>query len=165
MSGDGLPDPQGLYALKIFSGVRDPDALCAQVLTSATPLDHPSFARIHSAFVHEGRACVVSDYVEGETLASAMKLDPASFAGLLGVALTIEVAKALAAIQEEGFIHGDLCPQNVILGYEGKLTIVGFGLALAETAALRDPANVRGHFGYMSPERAAGRELDARTDT
>lgn len=165
IGGDAMPDPQSLYALKIFSGVRDPDALCAQVLTSAVPVDHPSFARIHGAFVHEGRACVVTDYVEGETLASAMKIDPAGFAGLLGVALTIEMAKAFAAIQEDGFIHGDLCPQNVILGYEGKLTIVAFGLALAETTALRDQAHVRGHFGYMSPERAAGKELDVRTDT
>jgi serine/threonine protein kinase len=95
--------------------------------------------------------------------------------------IAIPVADALARAHERGIVHRDLKPANVLVGSEGAVKIVDFGLAkLVEPATtsatsetdsfeadpedLSRPGRISGTLGYMSPEQARGAELDARSD-
>lgn len=62
-------------------------------------------------------------------------------------------------------IHRDMSPQNVMLGFEGTVKIVDFGIAKAAARSGTTRAGVlKGKFNYMSPEQANGQKLDRRTD-
>ncbi len=62
-------------------------------------------------------------------------------------------------------VHRDMSPQNIMLGYDGSVKIVDFGIAKAAARADNTRAGVlKGKFGYMSPEQAMGMKLDRRTD-
>ncbi|MGC4121207.1 MAG: serine/threonine-protein kinase [Myxococcales bacterium] len=140
----------------------------AQLLSS---VEHPGVVRVIDFGHHEGSACLVMEYVEGESLeAVLLKEAPLSIEraeGLLG-----QLAQGLAAIHAKGIVHRDLKPENVTLsrGPDGReqARLLDFGIArLAEP----EPANgvtqmgfVLGTPEYMSPEQAMGRPLDARSD-
>jgi eukaryotic-like serine/threonine-protein kinase len=62
-------------------------------------------------------------------------------------------------------VHRDVSPQNVLISFEGEVQIVDFGIARAATKVHATEAGViKGKFGYMSPEQAIGKTVDARSD-
>ncbi|MCB9667119.1 MAG: serine/threonine protein kinase [Myxococcales bacterium] len=62
-------------------------------------------------------------------------------------------------------VHRDVSPQNVLVGYEGQVKLIDFGIAKAASRNTRTRAGVlKGKFGYMSPEQVRGAELDPRSD-
>ncbi len=82
-----------------------------------------------------------------------------------------EVAYGLKDAHEQGIIHRDIKPSNILLHKRGEVKIADFGLArnVGEVSPLLDidltmPGTVVGTPSFMSPEQAAGRELDSRTD-
>ena len=116
------------------------------------------------------------ELVEGETLADRLKKGPLPFDEALDIAR--QIADALAAAHERGIVHRDLKPANIKLTPNGTVKVLDFGLAKAlgprtsDSQCLRDadrvtrsmPGMVLGTPGYMSPEQARGKEVDARTD-
>jgi serine/threonine protein kinase len=62
-------------------------------------------------------------------------------------------------------IHRDVSPQNVLVSFEGDVKIIDFGIAKARLRQVQTEAGIiKGKFRYMSPEQAAGEEIDQRTD-
>ncbi|MBI5495166.1 MAG: protein kinase [Deltaproteobacteria bacterium] len=62
-------------------------------------------------------------------------------------------------------IHRDVSPQNVLVGYEGEVKVIDFGIAKAANRASKTQAGVlKGKFGYMSPEQVRGLPIDRRSD-
>jgi len=167
-------------ALKLLPDnfASDPDRLSrfqreAQVLAS---LNHANIAQIYGLEHVDGSACIVMELVEGETLADRMKKGPIPFDEALDIAR--QIANALAVAHEGGIVHRDLKPANIKLTPNGTVKVLDFGLAKAlgpktsETNLTAMPTvasgsvvgSIVGTPGYMSPEQARGKEVDARTD-
>ena len=134
-------------------------------------MNHPHICTLYDV----GPNYLVMELVEGETLADALKRGPLPLDHALRYAT--QIAGALAAAHARGIVHRDLKPGNVMIAPAG-VKVLDFGLAKhaivagedTETAALTgvDPRTEAGQMvgtiGYMSPEQAEARHLDARSD-
>ena len=136
-------------------------------------LTHPHICPLYDIVEHEGRDCLVMEYVEGETLDHVL----AHRAFLPGEVFTLasQVASALATAHRHGIVHRDLKPGNIMVTPFGA-KVLDFGLAKETpvvapdddtalvTAALTAPGLIMGTPAYMSPEQIASRPVDARSD-
>jgi serine/threonine protein kinase len=142
---------------------------------AASRLNHPNIVTIHEIESANGVDFIVMEYLRGRSLARLILRAGMRLEELLRIA--IPMADALACAHAAGIVHRDLKPANVMVSEEGTVKVLDFGLAklltsLApdptsemETAeALSGPGMVAGTVGYMSPEQAAGKEVDARSD-
>ncbi len=122
------------------------------------------------------RTILVMEFVDGEDLSTRIARGPIPIADALPIAR--QIADALEAAHEQGVIHRDLKPANIRLTPEGRAKVLDFGLARAhEPAAAGDidrsptltsagtvAGIILGTAAYMSPEQAAGQEVDRRCD-
>jgi eukaryotic-like serine/threonine-protein kinase len=149
-----------------------------QEACAASTLSHPNVCTVYEVGeTEDGRHYIVMEYVEGETLRQRLSRGPLKLFEALGLA--IQVASALAAAHEKGIVHRDIKPANVMLGRDGAVKVLDFGLAKlteppAQSAVVPEaagaalvttsPGLVMGTPAYMSPEQARGQAVDARTD-
>jgi predicted Ser/Thr protein kinase len=128
-------------------------------------LDHPGLARVFDLRMHEGRPCLVMEYVRGADLHQQAKRQPYSPAE--AAALVARVARALAVAHRRGVVHRDLKPRNILIDEAGNPRVIDFGLALLEDAWRRpeeSPGVVSGTVSYMAPEQARGEPATVRSD-
>jgi serine/threonine protein kinase len=134
-------------------------------------LNHPNVVAIYDIGTEDGRAYIVSELVDGESLRTIINRGP------VPVRKTIEIggqiADGMAAAHALGIVHRDLKPENVMVTRSGQVKILDFGLAKqaptstgenTATMALSQPGTVLGTAGYMSPEQVRAEPVDARSD-
>ncbi|MBD3869414.1 MAG: protein kinase [Acidobacteria bacterium] len=138
-------------------------------------LNHPNIVTVFAVEEWEGLHFLAMELVEGDSLGS---LIPAGGLDLKRIfELAIPMADALSAAHERGITHRDLKPDNVMIGADGRVKILDFGLAkwadhtLATddgiemaTATVTQEGKILGTVAYMSPEQAQGKPVDARSD-
>ena len=143
---------------------------------SAAAIAHPNIATIYEVEEVDGRAFLVMELVEGETLHAKLRDGPLPIPEAVRIGKAI--ARGLAKAHEKGIIHRDLKPENVMVTREGDVKILDFGLAklfanssndkelerLPTETAMTEEGVVLGTLAYMSPEQASGESLDARSD-
>ena len=138
----------------------------AQLLSA---VDHPAVVRVIDYGETSTGACLVMEYVEGESLFSAIQHGPLS----VGRALPLlhEIAEGLLAIHDKGIIHRDIKPENVLLTKSARgeqARLLDFGIArLVEPAmagGLTQVGLIVGTPEYLSPEQAVGAPVDERSD-
>jgi serine/threonine protein kinase len=135
---------------------------------AAAALSHPAIATVFSLEELDGRLCLVTEYVRGDTIRSEIEHGPLSLD--LVIDTGIQVARGLAAAHTAGVVHRDLKPENVIRSLQGEVKILDFGIARIDTPfdpaddRLTDAGMVIGTPGYMSPEQLDGADVDPRTD-
>jgi hypothetical protein len=138
-------------------------------------LNHPNIVTVYDIEESGGEFVIASELIEGETLRARLSRGALAHAEALDVAA--QTAAALAAAHAAGIVHRDVKPENVMLRPDGFVKVLDFGLAkLTEkaeavesqaptlAAVSTDPGVVMGTVGYMSPEQARGRDVDARAD-
>jgi len=123
---------------------------------------HPAVCRVWDVGEVDGHDFLTMEYVDGEDLASLLRR-----VGRLPEDRAVQVARelcaGLAAVHEQGLIHRDLKPPNVMIDGRGRTKLADFGLAaFAEDVS---GAEIRsGTPAYMAPEQLEGREATARSD-
>lgn len=130
-------------------------------------LSHPNVLVVHDVGAQGDVHYVVTELLDGESLLSRLAAGPLPWRP--AVALAAEAAEGLQAAHARGIVHRDLKPANLFLTRDGHLKILDFGVARfthgGEPAGDRTlPGSVLGSIGYMSPEQAAGQEVDGRSD-
>jgi tRNA A-37 threonylcarbamoyl transferase component Bud32/WD40 repeat protein len=141
---------------------------------AASSLNHPHICTVYDVGEQDGIHYIAMELMEGNTLAHLLVSGPLPIEDVLK--LGIQIADALAATNQKGVIHRDIKPSNIFVTSRAEAKLLDFGLAKeyspAGTAAdaptlsgaMTSRGAVLGTVGYMSPEQAEGKQLDARSD-
>ena len=129
---------------------------------AAAALDHPNIVALYDWFSDDEGSVLVWELVRGESLDKlAERLGDGDV-----VAVGVELLDALAYAHSQGIIHRDVKPQNVMLGDDGHVKVMDFGIAhLMDSDTLTGDGDVIGTIAYMSPEQAAGASACSRRAT
>jgi Tol biopolymer transport system component len=138
-------------------------------------LNHPNIVTVYSVEEHEGVRFLTMELVEGTTLARQIPQHGLQLGQLLKLA--VPLADAVAAAHERGIVHRDLKPGNIMVGPDGRVKVLDFGLAKLRvqpeegqgldalpTGPVTAEGQIVGTVAYMSPEQAEGRPVDHRSD-
>ncbi|MGI8804358.1 MAG: serine/threonine-protein kinase [Thermoleophilaceae bacterium] len=118
-------------------------------------LNHPSLVSVYDITTDPDGVIVVMEYVEGETLADALRRGPVPREE--GLRVLRSVAAALDHAHSLGVVHCDVKPANVLLGADGRVKVVDLGIALAaDTSEITGEGSILGTPSYMAPEQLEG---------
>lgn len=158
----GTKDEAG-YAVKLLHGpVGDERAAFLREVELAKQVARFCTAQVVEAGFDDGRAYIVSEYVDGPSLArDVAETGPRTGAAL--ERLAVSTATALAAIHRAGIVHRDVKPQNVLLGADGP-RVIDFGLARALDAAATVSGRGVGTPAYMAPEQITASAVTGAAD-
>ncbi|MEO1994517.1 MAG: serine/threonine-protein kinase [Planctomycetaceae bacterium] len=125
---------------------------------AAANLKHSNIVAIHEVGEHEGRYYFSMDYVAGQTLADIIQNGPLPARKAAQYAETI--AEAIHFAHQQGTLHRDLKPQNLLIDSDDQPQITDFGLAkrVAHDSGLTATGAVMGTPSYMPPEQALGKQ-------
>jgi serine/threonine-protein kinase len=130
---------------------------------AAAALNHPNICTIHAIEESDGQTFIVMEYVEGEELKERLHSGPLAVDDARTIA--VQLADALALAHARGIVHRDIKSSNVMLGPDGRVKIMDFGLAkIHGSAQVTRVGTTVGTASYMSPEQAHGDDVDQRSD-
>ena len=131
---------------------------------SAGRLSHPNIVGIYDVGCDQGVYYIVMEYVEGETLKKYIQTHdniPIDTA----VRIAIEIGSALEEAHQNGIIHCDIKPHNILLTDSGRVKVTDFGIARAiNSSTIMNRESILGSVHYLSPEQAAGDKVTEKTD-
>ncbi len=131
-------------------------------------LNHPNIAVVYDVGEEDGADFLVMEYVAGQSLAEKIRSGP--LPAKESLLFANEIAQALEEAHEQGVIHRDLKPGNILITPKGHAKVLDFGLAKLRvdgSTATQSFFETQGALGtplYMSPEQAMGNAVDARSD-
>jgi len=142
----------------------------------AARLNHPNLVQIFDVGEVDGVPFLAMEYLRGEDLRRVEKAARQAGKPLpVGLLLRI-IADAAAGLayahdvrdaqgKPMGLVHRDVSPQNILVGFDGAVKLIDFGVAKAAGRSQRTASGIlKGKYAYMSPEQADGRPLDGRSD-
>lgn len=132
---------------------------------------HPGIAHVHDFGEEGGTLYMVMEYVAGTSMRS---LADASLPPVIAARAIAEAARGLHAAHEArdprgnllGLVHRDISPDNLMLGFDGHVKVIDFGIALVKNrqAPVTEFGTVKGKPPYMSPEQVKNEPMDRRSD-
>ncbi|HKC22253.1 MAG TPA: protein kinase [Gaiellaceae bacterium] len=131
---------------------------------SVAQLQHPNIVTVIDRGEEDGRQYIVFEYIDGENLKEHVvrkgRLDVRE-----ALEIALEVARGLAFAHEQGLIHRDVKPQNILLNGDGRAKVTDFGIArTVDVDGMTQTGTVLGTSNYIAPEQASGRRVDAHSD-
>ena len=129
---------------------------------STAGLMHPNIVNVYDVGDEDGVNYIVMELVDGITLKKYIE-KKSRLSVKEAVSIAIQVAMGLEAAHNNGIIHRDIKPQNIMISKEGKVKVTDFGIAKAATSNTIT-SNVMGSVHYTSPEQARGGYSDAKSD-
>lgn len=153
-------------ALKVLKREFREDELFVKKFQSeaqaAAGLMHPNIVNVYDVGEDRGLYFMVMELVEGITLKEyiqkKVRLTPKEV-----ISITLQVCAGIEAAHNNGIIHRDIKPQNIMISKEGKVKVTDFGIAKATTSNTIS-TNAMGSVHYTSPEQARGGFSDIRSD-
>src|SRR3954464_6084178 len=141
----------------------------------AATLHHQHIVQVHDIGESAGEYFIAMEYLHGEdvrTLLSNASKSRTHVALGFAVAIVSAVAAGLHYAHERlgsdkrplQIVHRDVSPSNILVGYDGSIKIVDFGIAKASMREETRSGNLKGKLAYMSPEQCTGGEVDRRSD-
>jgi len=152
-------------AVKAIESRGEAGARVLREAQAAARLNHPGIVTLYEMGEEDGNALLVTELVEGSTLARLTAEDGLSDReiGEIGA----DLCEALDHAHSRGVVHRDIKPQNVVVAPDGEFRakLMDFGIArLADGASLTAPGDVVGTLAYMAPEQAEGRAAGPEAD-
>ena len=132
---------------------------------SVAALSHPNIVTVIDRGEHENKQFIVFEYIDGENLKRLIeRRGPAPVATALE--LGIQIAKGLSFAHQQGLVHRDVKPQNILLNGDGQAKVTDFGIArsLDVQHGMTQTGTVLGTSDYIAPEQAQGQRVDEHTD-
>lgn len=150
--------------------VVDDDAQEANARTfreaqAAAKLNHPHIVTVHEVVREEGRTCIFTEYVEGQTLRRLFSRGSLNARQI--VQAGVQLGRALEHAQRRGVIHRDIKPENIMVvdGEDVDVRVMDFGVAqLEDYSGVSREGDLVGTLAYMSPEQLRGEEVDHKAD-
>ncbi len=133
-------------------------------IRAASRLDHPHAVRVLDFGDADGFAFVVMELVDGQSLlALGEQARTRRWPWPLAALVFRDLADALSSAHVQGILHGDVSPTNVLVGNDGAVKLIDFGLA--RLGGQRQPVRADlGTFQYLAPERIDGQPLSAASE-
>ena len=127
---------------------------------AAAKLIHPNIAQIYSYGIADGMPYIAMELVAGGSLDKLMQNSGSSIDIPRVMKICEQVAQALRCAADQGLVHGDVKPENVLLDANGHAKLVDFGLA----AMQKDTNEIWGTPYYIAPEKVKKEPIDYRAD-
>lgn len=125
-------------------------------------LRHPGIVPVFDVGRQDAWAYMVSDLIAGESLQN--RIHNGKMAWTEAARIAADVADALQYAHDQGFVHRDVKPANILLDDTGKVYLADFGIAATEQELSTSGGSPSGTLAYMAPEQIQGGPLDGRVD-
>ena len=166
--------------LKLITPERENDHTAVQMFLDearlAAALNHQNVAQVFEVGEDGGIHYLAMEYVHGQDLRALLaKAGSQGTRVPLELALTV-VTGAAAGLNHAherrgqdgvplGIVHRDVSPSNIMIGYDGSVKLLDFGIAKATQRSIETQSGIiKGKFAYMAPEQCRGRDVDRRSD-
>ena len=168
----GHDEAEPHVVLKTIKGaLREDPQIVAMFLQEATvglQLTHPNLVEVIDLGMIDGHPYIEMEYCRGRTLRSLLCQQPAGLSIELALAVMIDACHGLAAMHvgsafdgHSYFVHRDISPENVIVGFDGVAKILDFGIATTPESTFTEPGIRKGKIRYMAPEALAAGSVGA----
>jgi serine/threonine protein kinase len=152
-------------------------AMFMQEAELAMGLSHPNLCPIYEFGEHEGAYFIAMEWVRGLSITQIHKRVfgrgasgiPHPLVARIGADVADALHYAHTALGRDGkplhLVHRDVTPDNIMIGFDGTVKLLDFGVAKAASQRVKTEAGMlKGKFAYMAPEQYRGEELDGRAD-
>jgi len=124
---------------------------------------HPNLVHIYGVGEEEGLNYFAMEYIEGKSLADAIRKRQ-RLASRVAISVLGQVMAGLNKVHQLNMVHRDIKPANIMIDRDGRAVLMDFGLAKGDERGLTTEGTIIGTPEYMSPEQAQGEETDGRSD-
>ena len=161
-------------AIKVVDPSRQPAAALVREARLAASLDHPAICSVHEIGHLGAEPFIVMEHVRGTALATLIR-NRRSMPQDAAISYALQIADAVVHAHEHGVVHGDIKTSNVMVGPDGRVKVLDFGLAVrrtiddplsgsAETTCPSPSSGCAGTVPYMAPELLRGRPPHEASD-
>jgi len=168
---DIIADRQGGdVAIKVMHAqfARDPEfqARFEREASLGLKLDHPGIVKVHDLVMDAGTLALVMEHIEGRSLATVIGVEVGPIPWPRAWPMFEQLLEAVEYAHQWHVVHRDLKPDNVMVGPDGKLTILDFGIAKqAGVSGMTATGSGMGTVDYMAPEQHTdAKNVDERAD-
>ncbi|HNX14561.1 MAG TPA: Stk1 family PASTA domain-containing Ser/Thr kinase [Oscillospiraceae bacterium] len=126
-------------------------------------LSHPNIVKVYDVCLGDRLQYIVMELVDGITLKEFIELQKI-LSWKDSILFVSQILSALVHAHENGIVHRDIKPQNILLTSSGTIKVTDFGIAQFMRQNTADNGRTIGSVHYMSPEQARGDKVDARAD-
>ena len=161
----GRPVAIKLISTELMSGVARADYIkrFRREAQAAARCAHPNIVAIYDFALHEGQPFIAMEFVHGASLRQALDAAPV-MAIPDAVRIMLQVLDALSSAHDQGVVHQDVKPANIMLTPDMRVKVADFGISRFFDAEVTITTSSMGTPNYMSPEQCRGGPVDGRSD-